>query len=64
MPILSVAEKTSKTWRESSWSTGRSMPRSSATADSAWRYARRVLAESCLSEKNASTADRNRGVPR
>ena len=40
------------------------MPRDSATAESAWRYARRVLADSCLSEKNASTADRNRGVPR
>ena len=56
--------KTFRTWRVSSWSTGRSQPRVSATAESACRYARRVLAESCLSEKNASTADRSRGVPR
>ena len=55
--------KTSKTLRESSWSTGRSQPRVSAIAESAWEYARQVLAESCLSEKNASTADRSCGVP-
>jgi len=27
-------------------------------------YARRVLTDSCLSEKNASTADPSRGIPR